>query len=523
MLKIGSQVFTVAEDARHRFEELHVKKKYSFSWLLLLMTLAVALVLSACGGDGPDDDQEARPEPPTLPRGSRIEPLDTALLTKRSPALETESVHSRMPAHALVPLIELEPLLAPKAQPNDGSDWGALKIGQGREIARTADADDLAAQWQWQRLDDDSQVAAISFASPGAQALRLGLLIEELPPAARLRFYATEDDMTQVDADEVLAIRQLNEEAGMVGDDARVYWGPDTAGSSTTLEIQLPAGAETGHLRLAVPQLSHLWLNPRLDEQTWRKQNIDLVGVGAAGSCNLDVRCQSGASLQSRSVARMIYTKGGSSFFCSGSLLNDTQDSQTAYFYTAAHCISDQAAASSLRTYWFFRPASCNSSTLDAHAQVMAGGARLLFSRPYEDATLLLLRGDVPEDVVFAGSYFGPSVGPDTSIHTLHHPSGDLQKYSMGQVVNFAVCQPDRNYCSPSTSAHANMLEVKWFRGTTEGGSSGAPLYVNLGGTPYVVGNLFAGTASCINPGGSDFFSRYERAFAEGLGDWLTQ
>ena len=48
----------------------------------------------------------------------------------------------------------------------------------------------------------------------------------------------------------------------------------------------------------------------------------------------------------------------------SGTLLADRDTSTTVpYFLTANHCVSSQAAASTIQSYWFYRATACDSGT----------------------------------------------------------------------------------------------------------------------------------------------------------------
>ena len=104
------------------------------------------------------------------------------------------------------------------------------------------------------------------------------------------------------------------------------------------------------------------------------EQPKDVDEIGNAGSCNVDVMCGS-YQTEGRAVAKMVFTEGGRTLLCTGTLLNDTRNSLTPYFLTAAHCISSQEAASNLITYWFFRAESCGSAPrFDPNAVRMTGG-----------------------------------------------------------------------------------------------------------------------------------------------------
>jgi len=66
-------------------------------------------------------------------------------------------------------------------------------------------------------------------------------------------------------------------------------------------------------------------------------------------------------------VARIIFTRDGSSYACSGTLVADTDTASVVpYFLTANHCISTQTSASTMQSYWFYRSSACGSDTRGA-------------------------------------------------------------------------------------------------------------------------------------------------------------
>lgn len=491
---------------------------------VLWAALAAALALAACGGS--DSDEAPPPPPPApgpMPAGDRIEPLDTASLARSAPAKAQAMAASRLPVGAGVTSVTLGPLVAGKATAPDTKSE-ALQIGAGRKVLATAAPADLARQLQWHALADGTQVGAVTFSAEGAQAIRLGVLARSLPAGAVLRFYGREgDEVVEMSAADVDVLRGTNESAGLRGDAARMVWGPDTDGALSTLEVQLPAGVSPSQLQLAVPQLSHLFQTVAQASEPAKDTNQ----IGNAGSCNLDVKCTS-YDAESRSVAKMVFTKDGSTYLCTGTLMNDTRNSQTPYFLTAAHCISSQSAASNLITYWFFRSASCGSApNFDPAATRLSGGAELLYSRDLTDTTLLRLNARPPDNVVYAGSYFGPGVEPSVEVLGVHHPSGDLQKASFGVVRGYVSCSRfdsgGVSNCVDASRSNGSMLRVGWTHGTTEGGSSGSAIFAQAGDTRYVVGSLSSGSASCRNPGGTDSYGRFDLSFADGINGWLTR
>ena len=480
----------------------------------LALACALVLGLAACGGgsDSPPPPEPPTPTPTPQPGGDRIEPLDTATLPKAAMAVPAAPAISRLPVDAVVPQITLGPL-APAKLSTRGNKNAPLQIGVGRAVAATADAAGLAARLHWSRLPDGSQVAALAFVSPGAQALRLGVRIDQAPAGMRLRFYDGAPGSLVVEQ----AAAAVPAGQGAAGA-AALLWGPDTPGEVSTLELQLPAGASPAQLQLAVPELSHL---TQTVEQALaaRKTESD---IGDAGACNLDVMCTPALDVESRSVAQLLFSKAGNTYLCTGTLLNDTRGSRTPHLLTAAHCIDNADSAASLITYWFFRAASCNSSPkVDAAATRVTGGAKLLFTDSGVDSTLLQLNAAPPANVVYAGSYFGDGVGVGAGVVGIHHPEGDLQKDSVGAIAGYGNCGEDS--CSGASPESGSMWQIGWSQGTTEPGSSGSAIWTQLGSTRYVVGALHGGSASCQNRSGADFYGRFNRAFYRGLGDWLTQ
>lgn len=480
-----------------------------------------AVLLALLAGCGGGDGGPSNAAPPQTPLSfDRIEPLDTAVVTTAAavaPAKSQALAADPLPPTASVAHVDLGPLVATKqtAARNSGAP---AQIGVARAVLVTASAADLARQLHWVTLADGSRVAAIQFTASGARALRLGLQVDQLPTGAWLRFRGTTDtDAVVVTAATIDAIQQLNAASGVQGAAARMYWGPDIEGPATTLEVHLPAGSTPDQVRLAIPQVSHLTRSARLSGDTSE--------IGSAEACTPDVMCSPEADAESRAVVRLEFTTNGATFLCTGTLLNDKPASRTPYVLTASHCISDQATASTLMTYWFFRAASCGSSPqMDPRAVSQNGGADLLSVIANTDTTLLRLRQAPPAGVVYAGSYFGSGVDVGASVLDVQNPAGDLQKISFGGIVGDFICPQGDGPCDASTAANATSYEVRWNRGVTEKGSSGSALFAAPPGssTDYVVGALHGGLSDCTNPQASDFFGRFDRSFAAGIRSWLV-
>ena len=475
-----------------------------FCWPALALTAALA----ACGGGSGDGGPAQAPITKVESRAHTAE-VDARLAQIREVMRAKSAVTE-------IPVVRLKPFALPKQVAQAG---GALQIGAARAVEETAASADLHGLLQWRTDPAGRSIGALRFESPAASGLRLGLQVTQLPLGAVLRVQATgSGQAVEVDAAEVARTIQRNIDAGVPEQQARQYWLPSVDGADTTLEVELPAGVARASLQIAVPQLTHLWV--RTDELGTAQAK-----VGESGSCNVDVSCTTGNDNESRAVARMVYVKDGAGYLCSGALMNDTRGSGTPYFLSANHCISAQVVASTLETKWFYRSASCGSTSVNAGVQTLRGGATLLYANAGTDTSFMRLNDAVPNGVVFAG-WDSRTASGSGNIKGLHHPSGDLQKVSVGALAGFANCSSNNGSaafsCSGATQADGNHLVTRWSSGITEGGSSGSPLFSGSGGSFYVIGQLHGGSSSCSARTNPDVYGRFDLAFNAALKNWLA-
>ena len=498
-----------------------------------LWTLAAgaALALAACGGS---DDNSTPPvgDVPGASAADRIEPYDpsgrapwkSAVFSAASDAGAAPvagTARADQPLTALVHLPALAvpvpamaaPAGAPQAQQTPGS---RQHIGVARQVAATATPAAVRAQLQWQATGQGgAQRAALRFRSDGAFGVRLGVQLQALPPGSTLRFYGAgpdSGDSFTLSGAELQAAMAAGEDG--IGSGTSTYWSPDFGGPETTLELELPAGADPAQLAIAVPVLSHFFIAPAQAAAQSFTKALD------AGGCSIDTACRPDLDAQSRSVARLLFVDKGNSFLCSGTLLNDAGNSTTPYLLSAQHCIGSQAAASTVTTDWFYRASSCNSSTLSPVTKRLYSGATLLYASADTDTAFMRMNGPAPAGAVFAGSYLG-AVGVGTQVLGLHQPQGFAQKASEGRVQQFFNCS--NALCQSANAQVSRFLGVVWSVGNTEQGSSGSPLFVSLNNSNarYVAGQLLGGTSSCEAPRGTDFYGRFDVAFNTALKQWL--
>ncbi len=434
---------------------------------------------------------------------------------------QQQSLHIRMRSslqmHAPAPAkITLGPLAQEKlAQETSG---GPRLVGVARTSPKSLSGAAVGGLLKWQEGAYGNAVAAISYSAEGAHGLRLGVLIESLPGSAALRVYSQEkpEVVFQISGQEILQRIQTNMQAGDKTDAARTWWTPDMGTQEATLEIELPAGTPKDALRIAIPSVSHIFADLSVQAEDEMQAKIN-----ESQACEQDATCDDTYANQRNAVARMVFTSNGSSYLCTGTLLNDATSSGIPYFLTANHCISSQTVASTLQTDWFYRSPTCNSRTLSSASTKRYNGGKLLYNSSSNDVSFLKLNDEAPVGAFFAG-WDATKQGISTSVVGLHHPAGDLLKLSLGHITSFLACTPGTGntfQCGTAGEDTGNFYRVNWMRGTTEGGSSGSALFK---GGSHVIGTLYGGSSSCTTSAAPEVYGRFDLAYEAGLKEWLS-
>ena len=229
---------------------------------------------------------------------------------------------------------------------------------------------------------------------------------------------------------------------------------------------------------------------------------------GSSGNCNMNANCSDADpwELQKRSAVMLV---SGSNGFCTGALINNSQNDGKPYVLTANHCGTNP-------TSWVFRfnwqaaPEDINQSdcTIDPSSSPSyssLSGAVLRANRYPSDFSLVeitggLINGTVPNSY---GAFFAGWDNSDnipTSAFCFHHPRGDIKKVSFDDA-------PLVSANGMGSTEDDSQWEVEWDRGTTtEGGSSGSPLFDQNG---RIIGQLWGGGASCFNLSEPDFYGKF--------------
>lgn len=414
----------------------------------------------------------------TEPAATLLAPARVAAYTVALPPPSADELAQLKRPSAGAPAASGAAAMRPKRQ--------ALAIGFPRALPGGERPLDLA-RLPWQSLADGGRAAQIVVNSPGAAAIRIGVILSTRASGVALRF--AESGGSQ---------RVYGPYAASAIGAAKPYWSPVLDGDSVTLEVYLPPGVSPDSVELRVPKISHL-----VSTGTALAKSEPVADIGRSGSCEVDVACIAtpAASNQAKAVAKLVYTEGGTTFLCTGTLLSDSVVSNTPYLYTASHCLDSQEAASSLVTYWFFDAIACQNLAVPPYVTV-TGGAVLLGRSVDADWALVRLNSPPPASAIFSAWRAEPLANA-TPVAVAHHPAGDLKKISEGGTLG------DYRF-SDGTS----FTNVGYEFGATEPGSSGAGLLtLDASGRFYELrGGLFAGDVSCSRSSGNDVYSRLDLA-----------
>ncbi len=324
--------------------------------------------------------------------------------------------------------------------------------------------------------------------SPGATALRLNLTNVHLPVGASLAIYNLRGE-----AYGPYTLDGINK----TGE----FWTHTISGDQAFVRLSMEGKAafpSQNPINFTIARVAHI--GPRFQVAGALNPSAEKAFCGFNESCVENGGCYDNSDWAQMDntkdgVAHIQFISGGSSFICSGGLINDTDSSsQTPLFLTANHCLSTNAEAGSMEAFWQFASA-CGGSCYNPNGAVpRTNGATLLSTSVTGDYTLLRLNQNAPSGTTFLGWSASPvanSNGQD--LFRISHPKGAPQAYS-------------RHDVSTSIGTCGSWPRGSWIYstdavGATEGGSSGSPV---LNAAGQVVGQLSGGcgpnpSAACDN------------------------
>ncbi|WP_166815988.1 PKD domain-containing protein [Luteimonas yindakuii] len=366
----------------------------------------------------------------------------------------------------------------------------------------------------WDQLDADTLVWRLRVESKGALSLNFGFDEYRMPAGGHMLIYPAGLPRGADPA----AIRTFtaadNKPHGAL-------WTPVVPGDHAVIEVVVPKD-RADQLRLRIGSVNHDYVGfGRLARAGSLEQ-----ATGVSGSCNIDVACPAGDDWRQQIPAVGAYSRFGT-LYCTGSLVNNTANDRSMYFLTAHHCGMGTAdAAASIVVYWNYENSTCRTPGSAASGANGDGsmaqnqtGATVKATWATSDFTLLEL--DDPANPEFNLSWNGWDRRDITfnGATGIHHPRVAEKRITHSD--NPLLIQ---GYLGNAGSSH---LKVQWNpQGTTEGGSSGSPMFSP---DKRVIGQLHGGYASCSTTGDQhvDWYGRVHTSWAGGgtdatrLSSWL--
>lgn len=228
------------------------------------------------------------------------------------------------------------------------------------------------------------------------------------------------------------------------------------------------------------------------------KNAIGTRPLGEAGTCNMDVYCQSAAVVVKEKQAVVQLVIAGTDL-CTGTFVNNTKRDKTPYLLTAGHCILTASdAQQTVFSFNYESPFCGTGGSVNGFAdQTMTGSILRARSDSLDFALVEMETMPPPEYRPYYAGWDHSKTVPLSS-RTIHHPKGDVKKVSI-------------DYDPPGMGSYSPVGHVtngfwwikKWDIGTTEAGSSGGPLFSDAN---LVIGSLTGGTATCDHST-DDYFS----------------
>jgi len=319
----------------------------------------------------------------------------------------------------------------------------------------------------WETMPDGSRIWRLMLHSPGALSLNVIFSRFILPKNADVYLY-TPDYKT---------IRGAFNSKNQT--DTGVLPTMPVPGNTLIIEIDLPADAAFIPV-LEISKVSH-----------------DFKGIMDSGYCNIDINCPAGNDWQTEKRAVVKFIRGGT-LLCSGALINNTRNDGRPFLLTANHTIGNSTHASQSLFYFRYESPECGSGV--GSQSFTISGSKLLATTNVLDFCLVELNQTPPEDYepYYAG-WDRRTLSYMDTVTCIHHPSGDVKKISKSF---HRVVTGSFGYGYDSV---AHWLISQWDVGTTEGGSSGSPLFNN---DHRIVGDLTGGQASCTF-NRNDYFMKF--------------
>jgi len=260
------------------------------------------------------------------------------------------------------------------------------------------------------------------------------------------------------------------------------------------IEMQVPYFVNNPGL-LTIGKVGHGFLN-----ETQQSREKD-QWYGTSGWCNPDIRCYNDSlyEIVKHAVVRIVYSGKDR---CTGTLLTNTGNKTKNYVLTAGHCLSSDSLAKTAIYYFDYESPYCGGP--DGINKKSVSGATLKATTNKKlDFSLVELAEDIPFYYYPFYAGWDASGTATDSAFCIHHPWGDVKKIAIDNG-RLSTGNFGEGY-----DYNTHWLVESWEVGTTEPGSSGAPLFDKQG---RVIGDLSGGDAKC-GSSYNDFFQKLSHSW----------
>ncbi|MBS4014066.1 MAG: T9SS type A sorting domain-containing protein [Bacteroidetes bacterium] len=364
---------------------------------------------------------------------------------------------------ALMPFIDIEALKAEDLEIDELKDrpW---RFGQVHQVSLNPNNSGT-----WDILGNGTKIWRLGINCEGALSINILFDMYKLPAGAQLFVYSA-------DRKEILgAFTNINNQEDNLFPVSFIF------SDNVIVEYNEPKGVEFEG-KLSISEVTH----------GYRTLADYVKAFGQAGSCNVNVACPQGAAWgnQINSVLMLASSNGVSNGFCSGALINNTNNDGTPYFLSANHCYS---APGSVFYIFNWQSATCSNPGSSPSFQSVAGATDRARNAA-SDFWLVQLNTTPPQSYnpYYSGWNRTTDATMSGTIWGIHHPRGDIKKISWA-----TGGATTSNYLGATGSGTTHWRVGSWSDGTTtEGGSSGSPLFDPQG---RIMGQLHGGYAACGN------------------------